>query len=456
MVMGAAPLHRNEAERLASLRSYRVLDTAPDSAIDAVTAAAARCLGAPTALVSLVDEDRQWFKSAVGLEHLRSEGVTQTSRDLSFCAHAVATEQPLLVPDATRDPRFADNDLVTGEPHLRFYAGAPLIGRDGLPLGSLCVLGDTPRELDEEGMRLLSGLAATVTEVLELRRDDHASGLASQDVLSESHRLRRAIDDGELVVHYQPVVALPSTRWVGVEALVRWEHPERGLLPPAAFLPVAEASGLIVPLGRYVLRQACSEVAQWRAHRPAAADLHLAVNLSGRQVAQAGTADAVREALLASGLPAHALTVELTETALADQGDAVDVALDQIRALGVRLALDDFGTGYSTHAYLQRFSPDVVKIDRCFVDGLGRSERDDTLAAALVDLGLRLGCDVVAEGVERQDQADALLRLGCRQAQGYLYSTPRAGAQLQQALGHRDAAPGSWDVPQAADGLNQH
>ncbi len=443
-----APVHPREADRLASLRSYRILDTSADAAIDAVTAAAARALGMPTALMTLLDEDRQWFKSAVGLEHIRSGGLTQTGRDSSFCAHAVAAGEPLVVPDASLDPRFADNELVTGAAHVRSYAGVPLVGRDGLALGVLCVLDDAPRTLDQAGIRLLTGLAAAVAEILELRRNDGDAGLANRDVLAESHRLRQAIDEAELVVHYQPVVDLPSRRWVGLEALVRWEHPERGLLPPAAFLPVAEASGLIVPLGRHVLDTACHQLARWRSlasTRTRAATLHVAVNLSGRQLAHPATPDTVREALAASGLPADALTVELTETALAGNDRSAEAALTSMRRLGVKLALDDFGTGFSTHAYLQRFQPDVVKIDRCFVDGIGRSPRDDTLLAALLDLGLRLGCQVVAEGVERPDQADVLLRGGCRRAQGYLFSVPRPREDIESllALGPNPVRPPS-------------
>jgi EAL domain-containing protein (putative c-di-GMP-specific phosphodiesterase class I) len=420
---------------LASLRSYQVLDTAADPALDAVTTSAARALGAPVALISFVDEDRQWFKSAVGLREALGAEPTETPRSLSFCAYAVATEAPLVVADATLDPRFLDNPLVTGPEHLRSYAGAPLIGRDGLPLGSLCVLGTEPREFDPVEVQVLVDLATTVTELLELRRSDAAAGLGSRRVLDESRRLRAGIDDGEMVVHYQPVVDMTSGRWVGVEALVRWDHPERGLLPPAAFLPVAEASGLVVPLGRHVLQSACEQVATWRREVPAAADLHVAVNVSGRQLSEPDIADAVAEALLLSGLPAGALVVELTETAMAQGTAAVDLALQRIRDLGAVLALDDFGTGYASLAYLQRFHPDVVKVDRCFVDGLGRSPRDDMLARALIDLGLRLGCDIVAEGVERPEQAQALTRLGVRLAQGYLFSTPRPAEEIAAGFG---------------------
>lgn len=420
------PLHPRETERLASLRSYQVLDTAPDPALDAITAAAARALGAPAAVLGLVDAHRQWFKSSTGLEEFLGYPATETDLDVSFCAHVVAGDQTLVVPDARHDPRFAGNALVTGGEDLRSYAGAPITGRDGLPLGALCVLDHVPRDHGPEAVAALGALAATVAELLELRRLDSSAGLGSRNLLAESRRLRAGIDAGELTVHYQPVVDLASQRWVGVEALVRWAHPERGLLPPAAFLPLAEASGLIVPLGRVVLQRACGQVARWRRDVPSAADLHVAVNVSGRQLSEPDVVDVVAEALAVSGLPPQALTVELTETSLVDVRPEVDIALQRIRALGVTLALDDFGTGYASFSYLQRFQPDVVKLDRCFVQGLNRSVRDDLLAQTLVDLALRLGCTVVAEGIEEPEQVRALTRLGVRVAQGFLFSTPRA------------------------------
>ena len=440
--MPAAPLHPREAERLASLRSYHVLDTGTDAAFDALTAAAARSLDAPAALISLVDEDRQWFKSTHDLSAVIGYETRQTARELSLCAHAVAGEQTLVVPDASVDARFSDNALVTGPEHLRAYAGAPITGRDGLPLGTLCVLDHRARGFDAGAVQVLTNLAASVAELLELRRADAAAGLGAQDVLGESHRLRAGIDAGELVVHYQPVVDLPSRRWTGVEALVRWEHPERGLLAPAAFLPLAEASGLIVPLGRQVLVQACTQVARWGAQVPAAAGMHVAVNVSGRQLSEPDGHEVLGRVLALSGLPPEALVLELTETSLADTSPDVDVALQRLRALGVRLALDDFGTGYASFAYLQRFQPDVVKIDRCFVAALGRSQRDDLLTRSLIDLGLGLGCDVIAEGVETPEQAQALVRLGVRSAQGFLFSTPRTAEDLRRQLPAADPGVG--------------
>jgi EAL domain-containing protein (putative c-di-GMP-specific phosphodiesterase class I) len=429
----------HEDERLASLRSYQILDTAPDPALDALTVAAARALDVPVAAISLLDHDRVWFKSAVGLLALIGE-VREIPREQSFVGQTLAQARhgvtSLVVPDASLDARFARLPMVTGPEHLRAYAGAAITGRDGLVLGALSVLSRKPHDFTPEAVQVLIDLAAAAAEILELRRIDVAAGLASRDVLRESHRLRAGIDTSELLVHYQPVVDLPTQRWVGLEALVRWDHPERGLLPPAAFLPLAEASGLIIPLGRQVLVSACEQVARWRREIPNAADLHVAVNVSGRQLNEPDVHDMIADALTRSGLPAHALTLELTETSLADTACEVDIALQRIRALGVRLALDDFGTGYASFSYLQRFQPDVVKIDRCFVAALGRSDRDDLLASTLIDLAQRLGCDIVAEGIETAEQASLLADMGVAHGQGYLYSTPRSAEDVQTVLHH--------------------
>ena len=416
--MPAAGLHVREAERLASLRSYQAMYSPADPAIDAVTAGAARALGAPIALVTLLDDRRQWFRSKVGLD------VTETHRDLAFCGYVVQGEQSLLVPDASLDPRFSDNPFVTGDFHLRYYAGAPLIGRDGLPLGALCVLDVVPR-YEESPLPVLEGLARAVVELLELRRLDAAAGLEDRNVLDESRRLRHAIDAAELRVHYQPIVDLGTGRVRSAEALVRWEHPECGLLPPGIFLPVAEVSGLMVPLGRYVLEQACQQVQTWRSTMECARDLRVAVNMSGRQLMEPDVADTVRSALRRSGLPPGALTLELTETAIVGAHSQVDAALAQVRGMGVLLALDDFGTGYSSLAHLQRFQPDKVKLDRSFVQRLGRSPRDDAIAEATVKLARTLGSAVVAEGIEDGAQQAAAGALGCDYGQGFYFARPQ-------------------------------
>ncbi|WP_432573663.1 sensor domain-containing phosphodiesterase [Kineococcus sp. SYSU DK005] len=461
----------SEAERLASLRSYQVLDSGADAALDALSAALAAALSAPAAAIALLDEDRLRFKSTHGLQALIGYEHQQIAWQDSFGAHllhAYAQDQAqdraqdpaqdpalgqgvergagngagggvLVVPDASADARFASLPMVTGPEHLRAFAGAAVIGRDGLVLGVLCVLDNAVRPFTPQGVRLLSELAAVVAEVLELRRADAAAGLGGREVLAESHALRAGIEAGQMVVHYQPVVDLASQRWVGVEALVRWAHPQRGLLTPEAFLPLAEASGLIVPLGRQVLRTACAQVAAWRAQVPAAAELHLAVNVSARQLGQAQVHLDIAAALAESGLPARELIVELTETAQAGAGAEVDIAVQRIRELGVHLVLDDFGAGYASFAYLQRFQPYAVKIDRCFVAALGRSARDELLARSLVELARQLGCHIVAEGIEVHEQAQIVRGWGVQRGQGHLFSTARSAQEMFALLHHARA-----------------
>jgi len=238
--------------------------------------------------------------------------------------------------------------------------------------------------------------------------------------------LRRAISAGELRVHYQPIVDLGTGEVVEVEALARWEHPERGLVPPGDFIPVAEETGLVVPLGEWVLRESCRQVSQWRARFPdlAVSGLGLSVNFSGRQLSQRDIVDVVDRALSDAGLPASSLTLEITESVLmSDARHAVEV-VGALGALGVRFSIDDFGTGYSSLSYLKRFSAQVLKIDRSFVDGLGRDPQDTAIVTATIALARALAMDTIAEGVEDPDQLAYLRRLGCQRAQGYYFSRP--------------------------------
>jgi diguanylate cyclase (GGDEF)-like protein len=244
--------------------------------------------------------------------------------------------------------------------------------------------------------------------------------------------LRRGIGEGELRVVYQPLVALPRGSVYGVEALVRWEHPIRGLMSPAEFVPVAEHSELILQLGREVLAQACADGVRWA--RASGAELVVSVNLAARQVADPGLVDIVRAVLDETGFEARHLCLEMTESMLMEQGPAVVGQLNALKELGVLLAVDDFGTGYSSLAYLKQFPVDHVKIDRSFVSGLGVDREDSAIVEAVVGLGHALGLGVVAEGVETPDQRARLEDLGCDVGQGYLWSHPLPPAELEHLL----------------------
>jgi EAL domain-containing protein (putative c-di-GMP-specific phosphodiesterase class I) len=235
--------------------------------------------------------------------------------------------------------------------------------------------------------------------------------------------LRRGIERGELRLHYQPIVDLASERIVGFEALVRWEHPVRGLVPPLSFVPLAEETGLILPLGRWVLENACRQARAWRDARRGKDPLFMSVNLSARQFAQPELVEQVRGILADSGLEPTGLEIEITESVLMDQSEAGVGTLRELRDLGVRLVLDDFGTGYSSLSYLKHLPLDTIKIDRTFVAGID-GDIDRSIVEAVIALahGLRIG--VVAEGIETEAQARLLRAMGCDLGQGYLFSRP--------------------------------
>jgi EAL domain-containing protein (putative c-di-GMP-specific phosphodiesterase class I) len=253
--------------------------------------------------------------------------------------------------------------------------------------------------------------------------------------------LEGALERGELVVLYQPIVDLGTLHMVGAEALLRWEHPARGLLPPAEFIPAAESSGLIVPIGAWTLREACHHGVAWRAHVPGGSPMGIAVNVSGRQLRDPGFVAEVREALDSSGLEPRALLLELTETLLLEER-IVGNTLEQLKELGLRLAVDDFGTGHSSLEYLARFPLDVLKVDRSYVALLdGHVAQGASRAAALVRgillLGHSLGLRTVAEGVATPAQLRLLRKLGCQLGQGRLFDGPMDAASLEARLGAR-------------------
>ena len=243
--------------------------------------------------------------------------------------------------------------------------------------------------------------------------------------LETEHALRRALHHGELRVHYQPIVRTSDGELQAVEALVRWHHPERGLVAPADFIPVAEETDLIIPIGRWVLTEACAQLGRWQAANPALGHLKIAVNLSARQFTDPDIVSIVAEALAEAEISPMALSLEITESVLMEEVEATAETLRALKDLGVCLSIDDFGTGYSSLSYLKRFPVDALKIDRSFVDGLGVDAEDHAIVDAVVSLAHALGLQVVGEGVETQAQLQELRRLGCDAAQGYLIGKPQ-------------------------------
>ena len=261
-------------------------------------------------------------------------------------------------------------------------------------------------------------------------------------------RCVNGLDAGErppFVIHYQPIAAMATGVVSKLEALVRWDHPRRGLIAPMEFIPIAEEMGLIVPLGRWILREACLQTRAWqRAHSTSGLPqaVGVTVNLSARQLRQPELPADVAAALRESGLPPHCLTLEMTESMLVEESNAILARLRALKALGVRLAIDDFGTGYSSLAYLERFPVDLLKIDKSFVDKVGNGA-ESPLARAILGLGRELGMHVVAEGIETYGQWASLRELGCEMGQGFYLSRPMPAAQLADAIANRGVIQGS-------------
>ncbi|MGJ9418149.1 putative bifunctional diguanylate cyclase/phosphodiesterase [Massilia sp. CMS3.1] len=609
----------DEARRLAALHATKLFGTGAEEAFDRITRMTAKLLKVPTALISLVGSDTQWFKSRCGFT------IQSTSRDVSFCGHAILTDQPMVINDAMRDPRFVGNPIVVGEPHVRFYAGVQLYSVERAKLGTLCIIDSEPRALsaaeltelhelarmveeliyhrqlaiasqrlhdqlqqDASGTRLadaagqvefllthdtLTGLAnrqallgtihdsvagwrrrATPAVVACLNIDrfkrinealGHAAGdevlvavtrclqagLDADDVLARTgsdefvlllthpdgeaaqlarlrllmenvngsvpwsgqdiaitcslgfacfpqdgedadtllsnantamrhaketggarlqhfapgqrrapgrrmaleHQLHRALERGELFLQYQPKIELLTGSLVGFEALLRWRHPEHGVVSPDEFIPIAEETGLIVPIGDWIMRTAVAQMAAWQgAGLP---EIPVAVNLSARQFLQGDVVALVEALLLEANMAPHLLELELTESlSMADPERSLAI-MHRLRTLGVTLSIDDFGTGFSSFSHLKRLPIDKLKIDKSFVHDMVHSSDARAIVQAIVAMAHRMHLRVVAEGVESQAQALALRNTGCDQAQGYYYARPLDAADAGSFLG---------------------
>jgi diguanylate cyclase (GGDEF)-like protein len=617
----------DEARRLAALHATQLLGSAPEDAFDRITRMATRLLKVPIALVSLVDKDIQWFKSRCGFAPMAS------ARDISFCGHAILDHEPLVVPDTLLDPRFADNPLVTGDPHLRFYAGVQLYSIDRMAIGTLCVLDRVPRTLGKDELDILRDLARMVEGLIQYRQlanaaqslhahlaadpanpalsaaagqvefllnhdvltglanrqalvravqkhlsapvedaaktlvasinidkfkrlnellghhggdkalvtitrklqallrpgdmlaragndefvlllpglgddsaardrlrqlmqavnheymtpggpvpltcsigyaifpDDGGDADAASDLLLNNaamamrrakalgggqiqrfseelkqagnrkltleSQLRRALEQDELFLVYQPKIDLRSGAVAGLEVLLRWHHPEHGTVSPVEFIPIAEESGLIVPIGEWVLKSAIAQSRAW--HAAGVPEVTFAVNLSARQFLDTDIVDTVAGAMRGAGLPPGVLELELTESISIDDPERSAALMARLRALGLTLSIDDFGTGYSSLSYLKRLPVDKLKIDRSFILDMHQSGESLAMVKAIIAMAHSLRLEVIAEGVENAAQLEALRAAGCDHIQGYIFSKPLPADECASYL-HRHAA----------------
>lgn len=249
--------------------------------------------------------------------------------------------------------------------------------------------------------------------------------------------LRDVVERGELRVFYQPIISLDSGRLAGFEALMRWQHPERGLVSPAEFIPVAEETGLIVPMTIWILREACTQLSRWRWQSPLNRSLLVSVNLSGKHFTQPGLVEQVSQILHETGLEPYCLKLEITESAVMENAEATAKILMKLRDLGVRLSIDDFGTGYSSLSYLHRFPIDTLKIDRSFVSRIGTAGENSEIVQTIITLAKNFEMEVIAEGVETVNHVEQLRGFGCRYAQGFLFSKPQPVEGIEKLMKQR-------------------
>lgn len=276
---------------------------------------------------------------------------------------------------------------------------------------------------------------------------DHTMHTRAVAMMRLESDLRRALEREEFRIQYQPIVTLRTGKLKGFEALVRWDHPDRGIVSPNEFIPLAEETGLIVPLGQWVLEQACWQLREWQTLFPASRNLTISVNLSGKQIAQPDIAERLQDVLRSTGLDPRCLKLEITETVVMENTEAVTVILDRLRTLGVGLAIDDFGTGYSSLSYLHRFPVNTLKIDRSFVGRMAAGDENLEIVRTIVTLAQNLVMDVVAEGIETVDQLALLKALRCDYGQGHFFSEPlNADAVAELLKANREQSEGDLRI----------
>jgi len=431
-----------ETARLAALASTGILDTEPEASFDAITRLAAEYFEADSAGIGFADETRIWIKSSWG------RSLRELPRKNSIFDRVLAQNGPVIVSINSRSAEIREEALLPRLFGATRFASVPVRSFDGKILGVLSIFFRHPRaDISPDEIRMLESLSELASSQLELRRLRNAfatqgtrrtrnasNAVETSQIWPRSQDLRRALDQRQFVLHYQPEVELATRKIIGFEALIRWNHPERGLIPPMDFIPLAEESGLILPIGDWGLSEVCSQIQQWCNRDQRSSTLRVCVNLSARQFAREGLADHVEALLLQNGISSRQLGLEMTESSLIPNVSTALHVLGSLRRLGVSLLMDDFGTGYSSLNYLHSFPFDVLKIDRSFVGRITESEQSLQIVRTIIELARVLGMDVVAEGIETFEQYQVLLKLGCRFGQGFFFARPMTAEAVSELL----------------------
>jgi EAL domain-containing protein (putative c-di-GMP-specific phosphodiesterase class I)/putative methionine-R-sulfoxide reductase with GAF domain len=437
-----------EESRLTALRALEILDTQPEPCFDTIVRMAANYMQTETAYLAFVDETRVWVKSTYGIT------LREFPRRDSICDRVIQERKTKICLD------FEDQTSVSRLARAmgtQFFVGVPVREAGGQAVGVLCMCSSHPRDrISEEELEFLEEMATLVADHLELRqlrgasttlddkRDKHRGPvtyppeMATEATWPQAEDLRHALRRNQFVLHYQPEVELATRRIVGVEALIRWQHPKRGLLPPLDFIPQAEEHGVILSMGDWGLGQACRQMQKWQNRWPSLSAMRVCVNLSAHQFSRAGLADHVESLLLATGLCGNQLGLEMTESCLISDVAETTKILTSLNRLGVSLHMDDFGTGYSSLNHLHQFPFDVLKIDRSFVQRMNAGQQPLQIVQTILDLARVLRMDVVAEGIETEEQLQMLREMGCRYGQGYLFSRPLPAAGVETLLARTD------------------
>ncbi len=427
-----------EASRLAVLYEADILDTPPEPAYDAITQLAAEHFHVDSAVVAFADETRVWIKSSWG------DSMRELPRSDSLFDLVLATSGPVTIPNLTQDPRFRGRRLCFRRDPMVFAVAVPIRSTDCHIVGILSLFSKTSRDpLSPEELQSLERFATMVTSQLELRtlrrdRERHtrrpSPRTANRRAWPQSSDLRKALESGEFVMHYQPEVDLSTRRIVALEALIRWNHPQRGLIPPSEFIPFAEECGMILPIGDWGLAEACRQIQSWTQENPRYGSPRVCVNLSARQFLREGLADHVESLLEQSGTNSRLLGLEMTESSLIPNRTVAMEVMESLRSLGISLSMDDFGTGYSSLSYLHSFPFNVLKIDRSFVGRITEGAQPLQIVKTIIELARVFDLDVVAEGIETQDQHNLLRQMGCRFGQGFLFARPMAAEDISALL----------------------